>query len=278
MLRGDSLATRYLFHPLARHRRSKRQSIPILMYHSVSDLEPGSRHPYFHTVTAPRVFASHMRYLLEEGYHAISLSEAVGRLETGAAHSGKAVVITFDDGYRDFYTNAYPVLAEHGFTACMFLPTSYISSSAQRFNGLECMSWREVRELSRSGIEFGSHTVSHEQLSLLPETDLRYEVSYSKSKIENELQLPVTSFAYPYAFPETNQSFRTTLRGILEETGYQCGVSTIIGKANASEDRFFLRRLPVNSFDDSKLFQAKLDGGYDWMHAVQYVAKRLRPN
>jgi peptidoglycan/xylan/chitin deacetylase (PgdA/CDA1 family) len=277
MLRGDNLATRYVFHPLARRRRSKRESIPILMYHSVSDRGAGSRHPYFHTVTTPSVFANQMRYLSEHGYRSISLSEAIRRLQTGAAHGNKAVVITFDDGYRDFYTNAYPVLAEHGLSACVFLPTSYIGSSAQRFNGMECMNWGEVQELSRSGIEFGAHTVSHLQLSLLPEADVRFELSYSKSEIENELQRTVTSFAYPYAFPETNPSFRKKLRGILEETGYQCGVSTIIGKANASGDRFFLRRLPVNSFDDGKLFQAKLDGGYDWMHAIQYMAKRIRP-
>ncbi|MDQ2844695.1 MAG: polysaccharide deacetylase family protein, partial [Acidobacteriota bacterium] len=66
------------------------------------------------------------------------------------------------------------------------------------------------------------------------------------------------------------------LRASLERAGYEHGVSTILGTADASGDRFFLRRLPVNSCDDTRLFRAKLEGGYDWLHGLQYAAKQMK--
>ncbi len=75
------------------------------------------------------------------------------------------MVITFDDGFADFYTNAFPLLNRYGFSATVYLPTAYIGKSAREFKGVECLTWDQVRALDRAGVEFGSHTVSHPQLS-----------------------------------------------------------------------------------------------------------------
>jgi hypothetical protein len=102
---------------------------------------------------------------------------------------------------------------------------------------------------------------------------LREEVAASKVEIEQRLGEAVGTFSYPYAFPEADRSFVVRLRGVLQESGYQVGVSTVLGRAVTSDNRLFMRRLPVNSHDDLRLFRAKLEGEYDWLHIVQYAAK-----
>lgn len=271
-IRLDRLATLYVFHPLAVRVGDGILRTPILMYHSISD-SGGARHPYYETATSPERFAEQMRYLSELGYEAIRLSEAAEFLAQRRPGTVKPVVITFDDGYRDFYTRAFPVLATYGFTANVFLPTAYIAESRASFLGMECMNWSEVRELDAAGIEFGSHTVNHPKLKDLHPEAVDQEVLRSKATIEDKLGRAVSTFSYPYAFPETNRPFVERLRATLIRSGYQTGVSTVIGTAGPSQDRFFLPRLPVNTADDLILFKAKLDGGYDWLHGLQRLKK-----
>jgi peptidoglycan/xylan/chitin deacetylase (PgdA/CDA1 family) len=281
MLRGDAIATLYFFQPLRRVISSGRVRVPILMYHSVSDSPPDARHAYFQTVTSPGAFAEHMRLLDESGFSTISLSQAVEHL--GSSTAGiqdvrilKPVVITFDDGYRNFRTHAFPALERYGFGATVFLPTGLISDSPINFKGFECLTWSEVRDLQKAGIQFGSHTVTHPQLKALDWKQIQSEVRSSKETIEDRLSCRVSSFSYPYAFPETDTRFRQGLTAVLEESGYENGVSTIIGTADREDDRFFLKRLPVNSCDCARLFSAKLGGAYDWLHTLQYASKFLR--
>lgn len=272
----DAFFTLNFFHPVAKLTQSSAFRIPILMYHSVSDEEVANRHPYFHTLTTPKVFAEHMQVLHDGGYSVIDLDTALEVLDSPARAAKPSVVLTFDDGFRDFYLDAFPIMNRFGFSATMFLPTAYIGKSPREFKGTECLTWNEVRELQTAGIQFGSHTMTHSQLTSLTLRDIDNELRSSKRMIEDELGEPVTSFAYPYALPEANRVFTRTLRGALEEAGYQNGVSTIIGRADRADDQFFLKRLPVNSFDDHRLLQAKLKGGYDWLHGVQYASKLLK--
>jgi len=273
-MRIDRLATLYVFHPLA-SRTVNGGGVPILMYHSVSG-ESEQGHPYFHTATSPVVFAAQMEYLKEQGYTAVRLSEVADILEGRTKGIRRPVAITFDDGFRDFYTQAFPVLARCGYTATMFLPTGYVSDARASLHGTECMTWNEVRELDAAGIEFGSHTVTHPKLKTLGAQEIEQELRRSKETIEDNLGKPVTGFSYPFAFPETARRFVAQIRGMLMGCEYQAGVSTIIGTATAADDRFFLRRLPVNSSDDPRLFRAKLEKGYDWLCVPQRLKKTLQ--
>jgi peptidoglycan/xylan/chitin deacetylase (PgdA/CDA1 family) len=279
--RADRLATLYVFHPL-RRLLPRGTRIPILMYHSISDANDSSRHPYYRTVTAPRVFEQHLRFLHDRGYKTISLSEAVRRLRepevgvVGVVGVDKAVVITFDDGFQDFYSRAFPLLTKYGYSATVFLPTAYIDHNARDFNGVQCLTWSQVRELQRMGVQFGSHTVTHPQLNTLSPKDVGEEVRRSKEGIEEELGCPAVSFSYPYAFPENDAVFRERLRNLLLECKYENGVSTVIGTSDRTTDIFFLKRLPLNSYDDCWLFEAKIEGGYDWLRAPQLIRKVIR--
>ena len=275
-VRADCLATLYFFHPLQRLLRRTSDGIPILMYHSISENLEGYRSAYFHTCTRPRVFREHLRWLAHNDYKTLGLGEAVRHLAEGARTAEKLVVLTFDDGFEDFYTEAFPILGTFGYTATVFLPTAYIGDTPREFNGTTCLTWSQVRELQRAGVEFGSHTVTHPQLRTLPAADIHRELRSSKQEIEDHLGGPVASFSYPYAFPEADRAFRQTLRGMLVEAGYENGVSTIVGTADPLSDRLFLERLPVNSSDDAVFFTAKLQGAYDWLHSMQYATKLLR--
>lgn len=252
---------------------SRRPGIPILMYHSISDEQEKNTHPYYRRITAPSVFGEHMRFLHASNYFAVSLSEAINRMRAPSHDSQRRIVITFDDGYKDFYTHAFPILSKYGFGATVFLPTGYVGDTCLRFKSIDCLTWSQVRALQKAGVVFGSHTVTHRQLKALRDADIECEIRCSKQTIEGKLGCQVESFAYPFAFPETDREFKKRLRDILCGAGYRNGVTTIIGTAGLADDLFFMRRLPINSCDDLRLLKAKLEGGYDWLHNPQYLFK-----
>lgn len=278
MPRIDRLVTLYLSNPLAQAFGSSRKSkVPILMYHSISENLFGMSHPYFHINTPPEIFARQMRWLHNAGYRTIGLDEALNGLQAGA-DLAKSVVLTFDDGYRDFYDEALPILKQHGFTATLFLVSDRIGNSPVRIEGADFLTWGDVRELQNEGIHFGSHTVTHPDMRCLAPEQLEYELGRSKEVLEDQLGVPVDSFSHPHGFPEEDRDYARFLQDVLCNCGYDHAVSTIIGRANANSNRFFLPRLPVNSFDDQAFFLAKLKGGYDWLHWPQLIKKMVMHN
>jgi peptidoglycan/xylan/chitin deacetylase (PgdA/CDA1 family) len=280
VLRIDRLATLYIVDPLRRRTSGGEASVPILMYHSIADEDETGVQAYYRTATTPGVFAAQMDSLYQAGFSVIGLGEAVRRsTESGSAKNGESVgsvVITFDDGFQNFYTNAFPVLSRYGFTATMFLPTAHIGESRLSFKGKDCLNWGEVRELQKYGISFGSHTVTHPQLHHCDAIAIKREVADSKRMIEQKLGCAVRSFSYPYAFPEADSGFKRRLRDDLRQAGYENGVCTNIGRYGPGSDPFFLNRLPMNSDDDSRLFRAKLAGSYDWLAKPQYLVKMAK--
>ena len=278
MPRLDRLATLYLTSPLVRLFGPKPGArVPILMYHSISHNLFGMSHPYYHINTLPSVFSEQMRCLRHAGYRTISLAEAWAGLNAGHDLS-KVVVLTFGNGYRDFYTDAMDVLTQCGFTATLFLVTSRIRQTPLRVAGADYLTWREVRQLQQAGIQFGSHTVTHPDLRSMKPDQIEYELGRSKEIIEQNLGASVDSFSYPFAFPEEDRNFVRFLEDILQNVGFDYGVSTILGRASRDSKRFFLPQLPVNTWDDTSLLRAKLEGGYDWLHCVQFLKKLILHN
>lgn len=284
-MRLDRFITLNLMQPLRRvritHRASGIASLPILMYHSISDdLEPGVR-AYYRVCTGPQRFREQMQWLKTSGYRGVTLNDGLAWLNAergarGANPKLRPVAITFDDGFRNFYTHAFPILREHGFSATMYLPTAFIGSERRSFKSQECLTWAEAKELLAGGIQFGSHTVRHPELVGLPWPDIRSEIIDSKAQIENMLGTPVKAFAYPYAFPQVRRDFVDRFKDLLMTGGYETCVTTQIGRHQPDADPLQIKRLPVNSSDDEELFQAKLAGGYDWLAFPQTAIKRIK--
>lgn len=218
-----------------------------------------------------------MKWLRNNGYKTLSLTEAQERARSGNIDE-KYVVLTFDDGYRDFYTEAFPVLRQFGFTATIFVTTGRIGNTPNRVEGVDYLTWSDMRTLAASDFEIGSHTVSHPDLRSLGPEEIEYELGSSKETIEDKVGKKVETFSFPFAFPEEDSPFRQYLSDVLASHGYECAVSTIIGRAGKSANRYLLPRIPVNSWDDTSLFRAKLEGGYDWMHWPQWFYKFIHHN
>ena len=123
------------------------------MYHSIGDEDETGVQPYYRTTTAPSVFALHMKHLSDLGYSTIAPAEAVKFLQNGSL-TKKCAVITFDDGYSNFYRHAFPILNRCHFSATVFLPTAFIGTQPIQFKGKDCLTWNEVRELRKHGISF----------------------------------------------------------------------------------------------------------------------------
>jgi peptidoglycan/xylan/chitin deacetylase (PgdA/CDA1 family) len=276
-MRLDRQLTTTVFQPL--HRAGMGVAgirLPILMYHSLSDDPENGVAAYYRTNTAPGVFSQQMRLLAGDGYKTMDLMHAVRLLSAGEQPPERTVIITFDDGYRDFYLHAFPALQEHAFTSTMFLATAFVGKQGASFNGKEILTWPEVREMRRAGFAFGSHTVNHPELEHLSEKEIERELRDSRAEIEQQLGEPATTFAYPYAFPQGNRPFVQTFRDLLIQAGYLCCVTTELGRVKAGDDPYRMKRLPANSCDDPDLFRAKLEGGYDWLGAPQRAFKLLK--
>jgi peptidoglycan/xylan/chitin deacetylase (PgdA/CDA1 family) len=276
--RIDRLATVYLCHPVAKLTGwTAKYCVPILTYHSISENLFGKVHPYHQINTPVSVFAMQMKWLRREGYRTINLSELLSGFET-TEDLAKTVVLTFDDGYQDFYTNAFPLLRQCGFRATVFLATDRIRDTSVRMEGADYLTWSEVRELHAKGITFGSHSVTHADFRSLGPEHIEYELGYSKETIEQKIGAPVESFSYPFALPEEDGDFIRYLADTLENMGYSSGVCSTIGRAMPKNKRFFLPRLSINCWDDAELLRAKVEGGYDWLHWPQWFYKFAHHN
>ena len=179
--------------------------MPILLYHRVLPVALSS--DPFRISVSTDTFAAHLSWLKRRGYRSLSFRELDDTL-TGARGpelaSAPSVAITFDDGYRDVYQHAWPILKRYGFTATVFLVSDAIGGD----NGFDApygkvrsamLSATEIRELHKGGVTFGSHTASHPGPLLdVDDSRLRDELARSRSEIEAVVDAPVEYFAYPH--------------------------------------------------------------------------------
>lgn len=165
----------------------------ILMYHSITDNKD-----FF--CVKPNDFERQIKYLRENNFNVISLDKLVWYLENNN-FPPKTIVLTFDDGYEDNFTNAFPVLKKCNFPAAIFLETDILDNEKINKNGVvyKMLKWVQVKEMKNSGIiEFGAHTLSHPKLSRLNLMSVEKEIIQSKEILENRLGKKCDFFAYPF--------------------------------------------------------------------------------
>jgi peptidoglycan/xylan/chitin deacetylase (PgdA/CDA1 family) len=233
------------------------QAIPILMYHSIATSATAR---FASCVLAPAAFAEQMAFLDEHGYTPITVSRLVESLgEAARPLPERPVVLTFDDGYADFYTNAFPVLSRHGFTATFYVVTKFVNgtSSWLRYEGetdRPMVTWSQLRELNAAGIECGAHTRTHAQIDTLSRSEAWDEVNGSRDELEQQLGCAVTSFAYPFGH------YDTTTRSMLGGAGFTSSCAVKIAMSSLRDDRFALSRVMPMPDMDLSAYARLLDG------------------
>ena len=208
--------------------------VPILMYHYIRINPDPSDALGAGLSVAPSEFERQVRYLVDNGYQSITIEEVVRALNGGTGLPSRPFVLTFDDGYRDFYENAYPVLKRYGVKATSFIIVDLVGT--QRY-----LTWDAIREMAAGGlVTFGSHTLAHPDLTLLSRTAAERELRQSKRTLEDRIGRPVTLFAYP------SGRFDASVERLAQEAGYVAAVSTISGAVHTRDDLFHLSRVRVD--------------------------------
>lgn len=233
--------------------------VPILMYHSISSAATAQLKPF---TVSPARFAEQMAYLAAQRYTPITVAQlAASRCAGGDALPHKPIVLTFDDGFADFYTAALPVLKQYSFVATLFVTTAFVNATSgwlqkEGESNRRMLTWEQLSELPAHGIECGAHSHSHAQLDILPCAMARTEIELSKKSLEDRLGRAITSFAYPFGY-QTAQ-----VRQLVQAAGFTAACAVKHGMSTTKDDPFALRRLMVSADMQHTDFAALLSGTY----------------
>ncbi len=211
--------------------------VPVLMYHYIRINPVASDRLGYGLSVPPTDFAAQMAWLVQNGYHAVFPSELTAAITRAAPLPTKPIVLTFDDGYRDFYDKAWPVLKQYGLKSSSAVITSFADKGDR--GDLSYMNWNMIGELDRSGlVEIASHTLSHPDLTRLSPGQRWAELSQSKDLIERHLGHPCVAFVYP-----SGRYDGATLADA-KRAGYQIAFTTNDGKVRAPQDSGTILQLP----------------------------------
>jgi peptidoglycan/xylan/chitin deacetylase (PgdA/CDA1 family) len=231
--------------------------VPILLYHFIAK-QVDSRVAQW--AVSPERFASHMQFLKEGGYTPLTVTQFTKMMsQEKQLHSIRPVVITFDDGLADFYTEAMPVLTRHGFCTTLYITTGYIGATSRWLAPLgegrrPMLTWSQIAEIQASQIECGAHTHWHHQLDTLPLREARMEIVRSQQLLKKRLGRPVHTFAYPHGY------FSPAIRTLVHEAGFSsaCGVKHAM--STTKDDRFALSRIVVTEETTVRKLRSLLKG------------------
>jgi peptidoglycan/xylan/chitin deacetylase (PgdA/CDA1 family) len=220
----------------------KKQNIPILMYHSISSNASSRFKP---STISPEAFNEHLSYLSQYHYTSLTITQFVKAMARGGdGLPPRPVILTFDDGYADFYTEALPALRRHGFTATLYIATAFVDGTSRWLEDMgeglrPILTWTQLAEISASGIECGAHSHTHPSLDMLPPSLARDEVVRCKELLEDHLGQEVSSFAYPYGY------YSARVQQIVRASGYTSACAIKRALSSLHDNPFALARLAI---------------------------------
>ena len=235
----------------------------MLTYHRVND-----NHPQDRLSVSSSAFEEQMAELARSGRPVISLPSAVDALRRGAVLPEGALAITFDDGYRDNFAVALPILERYRFPAAFFIATSLIGTDAtlDRYRGCcaddAMLDWDQVRELRARGHEIGGHTRRHRELAALPEAERAEEIEGCRHDIADRTGQAPDLFCYPRG------SESDAAREAVAAAGFVAAFTVAPGANVPGMNLYALRRTEVSGDDDVQDFRLKLRGGFDGWHRL----------
>lgn len=200
----------------------------VLNYHKIDNM-------HISLSVKPEDFERQMKYLTEHNFHSITPQELYAALVDGAELPENPVLITFDDGYMDNYTNAYPILKKYGLKATIFVITGFLDRAQPGY-----FTWGQAAEMEASGlINIESHTVTHTSLTDLTEEQVKMELERSKNDIERRLGKQVDFLAYPTG------TYNLHIAALVKEVGYKGAFTVKYGNVDRASNVFAIERVPV---------------------------------
>lgn len=241
------------------------------MYHSISRFAATKFRPF---AVSPTAFAEQMSFLQERGYTPVTATQYIeARTSTGAKLPERPVMITFDDGFADFYTDALPVLQQHGFTATLYVTTAFVGETSRwlRKEGeaeRPMLTWQQLIEVEQAGIECGGHTHTHPQLDTLSKAAAQHEITHCKEVLEQHLGHAIRSFAYPFGY------YTAQVRQLVDEAGYSSACAVKHAMSSDATDALALTRFMVADDTNIQTFARLLTGSGISQAAEIYLSTR----
>ena len=221
------------------------ENLPILMYHYIE--APSATTSLPNLYMKPEIFEGQLQIIKHFGYSTMFASEAALSLQTETPLPKDSIVLTFDDGYRDFYTNAFPLLKKYQIKATVYVIINALGQD-------NYLTKEQVKEMADSGlVEIGSHTFNHLDLTKLKKKDAIFEINYSRQALEKISGQKVLTFAYPYGH------YTSADAAIVRSAGYLAALSTKSGLIQSKKNIFSLYRLRAANFVGQK-FDKWLEG------------------
>ena len=243
----------------------------VLMYHKVNDVTGNP-------VTVPAaLFEEQMAQIRDLGYRVVSADAVLDHFTRGAALPPKAVLITFDDGYRDNLENAAPILQRYGYPAVVFVPIGYLDSVRPLpheehlvARGIlnPTLGWSVLAELEAAGIQVESHGISHRPLANLEIDEAAREITLSKLRLEDRLGRPVRAFAFVKG---SEADYRPVHLSLLKQAGYEVAFTSVSGSNGRRADPLQLHRYNVEPYP-TRTFELVLSGACDLIAVKDTVA------
>ena len=230
--------------------------VPILMYHSISSHATDR----FKRFTVPSaLFDEQVAYMQRNGYTSMTVTQYRNVITQGAMLPERPVILTFDDGFADFYSDALPVLRRYNFVATLYVTTSFVNGTSRwlRREGeteRPMLNWDQLKEIAAYGIECGAHTHCHSQLDTLSASSAKMEIIQSKLLLEHQLGVQVESFAYPYGY------YTARVKRQVKEAGYTSACAVKHAMSEVTGDPFILARQTVTAKTDINALEALLTG------------------
>ncbi|OGH27959.1 MAG: hypothetical protein A3E12_02580 [Candidatus Levybacteria bacterium RIFCSPHIGHO2_12_FULL_39_9] len=207
----------------------KQIKVPIFLYHYVEYVKNDPKKENF--ATPPNVLQAQIKTLKTAGYTFVAPDDLIKDLLGELVLPKKIIILSFDDGYSDFYTDVFPILKKEKVKAVVYVVANFLNQE-------NYLSTFQVKEIAKSSlVEIGSHTLNHTWLKDINKKTAEYEIAQSKKVLEDMTGLSVNSFAYPYGALD-----RRTIN-MVKNAGYTNAVSTIPGIKQTIRNKFFLYRL-----------------------------------
>ncbi len=243
-------------------------NIPILNYHSIS---LGGTDRFVKFTLHPETFAQHMKLISEQGYTPITVKDFAQLMRNSSPLPNKPIILTFDDGFADFYNSAFPILQGFHFPATLFVVTENMEGTSKwlKLEGEEdrrMLTWFQLSDVQRAGIECGTHSATHTHLDTAKPEIARQEIICSKDTLEQKLGSPVHSMAYPYGH------YTETVRQMVIEAGYSAACAVRNAMSHTNDNLFSLARITIYRKTDVVRLRDLLDGrGLDLAPQHEYL-------